>query len=84
MKSRRSPSVGTENGLLQSQTAGPVLTVGFETNYSSGRGKASKTLLMPQIHWEATDNVMIQGGLGAEIRSGITDGQAALRVIYTF
>jgi hypothetical protein len=63
---------------------GPRLTIGLETDYAGGLAGRSETLLMPQVHWEATDHFMIQGGLGALLTPDESEARAALRLIYTF
>jgi hypothetical protein len=60
------------------------LTAGLETNFAQTFTGRSALLLMPQVHWEITDVVMLQGGIGARLTSDGTVPEAALRLVRSF
>lgn len=60
------------------------LTVGLETNFAQTFTGRSALLVMPQLHWEITDFVMLQGGAGARITSDSTIPEASMRLIRSF
>lgn len=41
-------------------------------------------LLIPQMPWEITDHVMLQGGVGARVANGGSAAEAAIRLIRSF
>lgn len=60
------------------------LTVGFESNYSRNlRGEAT-LLLMPQVHWELTDHLMLQSGFGVGFTVPEVIPAFSLRLIYSW
>ncbi|WP_139556013.1 hypothetical protein [Methylotetracoccus oryzae] len=60
------------------------LTAGLETNFSHTFTGRAALLLMPQLHWEVTDYVMLQTGAGARITSDGTIAEAAVRLVRSF
>lgn len=60
------------------------VTVGIETNRATFVDGAGSLLVMPQLHWEVTDHVMMQLGCGAEFVDEESLPIAGLRAIYTF
>jgi hypothetical protein len=60
------------------------LSFGLETNFAQTFTGRSALLLMPQVHWEITDFVMFQGGIGARLTSDGTVPEAALRLVRSF
>jgi hypothetical protein len=60
-------------------------SLGLETNFADGHGNRnhSKTLVMPQVHHEITDEWTIQAGVGAEFSGGRSDATGALRLIWS-
>ncbi len=64
---------------------GDRTTIGIETNYASGlRDTEAALLLMPQIHLELLQRVIIQAGAGPLFTESDTFGEAAFRLVYTF
>lgn len=62
----------------------PELTLGLESNLElAGSGQFS-LLLMPQVHWEVTDHIMVQAGVGARVDNGQSNAEAAMRLIRSF
>ncbi|MBX3422810.1 MAG: hypothetical protein KF752_14750 [Pirellulaceae bacterium] len=59
-------------------------TLGFETNGATSLGGRNSLLLMPQLHWEWRDNIMLQTGTGVFFNSQVTSPESAFRLIYTF
>lgn len=60
------------------------LTLGVETNHARKLNGKATQLLMPQVHWEVTDQVMIQSGVGVGFTSDEAIPTAGLRAIYSF
>lgn len=60
------------------------LTTGLETNFSHTFTGRAALLVMPQLHWEVTDFMMLQAGAGARITSDGTVAEAAVRLIRSF
>ena len=60
------------------------LTAGLETNFAHTFTGRAALLVMPQLHWEVTDYVMLQAGGGARMTSDGTVAEAALRLVRSF
>lgn len=58
-------------------------SAGLETNWAVDGDARWVLLLMPQVHYELTDHVEVQAGLGGEFAADRADGTASLRVIYS-
>jgi len=63
---------------------GPYTTVGVETNTASSLAGTTEFRLMPQVHQELQDHIMIQFGAGYLFTSEATIPEAAMRLIYNF
>ena len=63
---------------------GPWTTLGLETNVAAHLVEEAAFLLMPQVHQEFTDHVMVQGGFGVEILPDEAIPLLSVRAIYTF
>ncbi|MFM8442543.1 MAG: hypothetical protein ACKN9W_04260 [Methylococcus sp.] len=62
----------------------PEWTLGLETNFAMAPSGQLALLFMPQMQWEVSDHVMLQGGVGARVTNGRGDPEAALRLIRSF
>lgn len=60
------------------------VSLGLETNVAETLSGKTALLVMPQLHWEVTDHIMIQGGAGARLTNERTVPEAAVRVIRSF
>ncbi len=63
---------------------GDYTTLGVETNYSSSLVGGAEFRLMPQVHCELQDHIMIQFGAGCLFTQEATVPEAATRLIYSF
>lgn len=63
---------------------GDYTTVGLETNYSASLVGGTEFRLMPQVHQELQDHIMIQFGSGCLFTQEATVPEAAMRLIYSF
>lgn len=63
---------------------GDYTTVGLETNYSASLVGGTEFRLMPQVHQELQDHIMIQFGAGCLFTQEATVPEAAARLIYSF
>lgn len=59
-------------------------TAGIESNLSQSLSGTSTLFLMPQIHYEITNHLMIQTGAGLHFTNNSTIPEAAGRLIYSF
>jgi hypothetical protein len=59
-------------------------TLGMETNYAGAMSGVSTWLAMPQIHWDISERLTLQGGVGARFTEEFTLPEAAFRVISEF
>jgi hypothetical protein len=57
-------------------------SLGLETNVATDFDDHAVFLVIPQIHYEITDRVMIQAGAGAEIEDGDATPTLAFRLIF--
>lgn len=63
---------------------GARTSLGFESNWAQSFDGNSALLLVPQIHYEITDHIMIQSGVGTGFdRHGVAP-LAIMRAIYSF
>lgn len=62
----------------------PHATVAVETNYARNLRGAATLLVMPQLHWEATDHFMLQLGVGAGFTMNEVIPALGLRAIYSW
>ena len=60
---------------------GSRTSIGLENNFSTDFEGEWHLLTLPQLHFELTDHVMIQAGVGLQLDSGDADGTAAVRLI---
>ena len=58
-------------------------SAGLEINYGVDLDGEWDVLVMPQLHYELTDHVEIQTGIGVELTRSHADPSAALRLIYS-
>ncbi len=58
------------------------VSLGLETNVASDFEGHSAFLIIPQLHYEITDHIMIQAGVGAEIEDGEATPTLAFRLIF--
>jgi hypothetical protein len=60
------------------------VSIGVETNHARKLNGTGAVLLMPQVHWEITDQFMIQSGVGVGFLTEEAIPTAGLRVIYSW
>jgi hypothetical protein len=60
------------------------VTIGLETNYAANMSGAASLFVIPQVHYEVTNNFMVQAGVGVRFSEVYTLPEAAFRVIRTF
>lgn len=78
---------GSLEGILNASVfadVAPEWTLGVETNLALAGSGQFDWLLMPQMQWEITDHVMLQGGVGARVANGGSAAEAAIRLIRSF
>lgn len=63
---------------------GDYTTLGVETNHSSSLASGTEFRLMPQVHHELQDHIMIQFGAGCLFTEEASVPEAATRLIYSF
>ena len=59
-------------------------SIGLETNVAHDVKGSTSTLAMPQIHWEPTDNSMIQLGVGGRFDADSFLPEVGFRVIHSW
>jgi len=57
-------------------------SLGLEANLATDFGGHTAFLVIPQLHYEITDQIMIQAGAGAEIEDADATPTVAFRLIY--
>ena len=82
-RSQNGPLEGILNASVFADVA-PEWTLGVETNLALAGSGQFDWLLMPQMQWEITDHVMLQGGVGARVANGGSAAEAAIRLIRSF
>jgi opacity protein-like surface antigen len=60
------------------------MTLAVETNCARNLRGAATLLVMPQVHWEATDHFMLQLGVGAGLTVNEVIPALGMRVIYSW
>lgn len=86
IESRRDVAERTEKLLNWSLFADVTdyMSLGLETNVATAMNGDSTLFVIPQIHWEATNDFMIQAGVGVRFATDFTLPEAGFRVIRTF
>jgi hypothetical protein len=63
---------------------GPHSTLGLETNLAYDVRGGATALIMPQLHWEPTDQMMLQIGVGARFDADDVLPELGMRLIHTW
>jgi hypothetical protein len=60
------------------------MTLGLETNVATALNGDSTLFVIPQVHWEVTNRIMIQSGVGVRLAKDFTLPEAGFRAIWTY
>jgi hypothetical protein len=71
------------NGVLFAEISDRV-TLGLEVNYIADLDGSAGLLFIPQVHWDVTERLELQVGVGTRAQEGTTIGEAIFRVVSEF